>query len=114
MRRRRDLTRLLVTAASVGYAANVAFGTAVATGAIDNRRIRWVHNALFLATATLTALAITAGAIERRPAALALLPAVAPLAALPFAGGSLRRHAMIGGSAAPSYAAALALSRRRI
>ncbi|KAB1650501.1 hypothetical protein F8O04_04175 [Pseudoclavibacter endophyticus] len=107
------MTRALVTAASVGYAANVAFGTAVASGAIDNRRIRWVHHALFVATATLTALAITAGAIARRPAAFALAPSAAPLAALPFVGGSLRRHALVGGAAAPAFAAALVLAWRR-
>jgi len=108
------ITRILVTAASASYAGNVAFGAGVAAGAIDNSRIRWVHHALFVATASLTGLALAASAIERRPAGLALLPAVAPLAALPFVrGGGVRRHAAVAGLAAPSFAAALVLARRR-
>lgn len=106
------MTRALVTAAAAGYAANAAFGTAVAVGAIDNRRIRWVHHALFVATASTTAIAIAVGAFQRRPAALALLPAVGPLAALPYAGVWVRRHAALAGSAAPAYATALVLAWR--
>ncbi|WP_114558839.1 hypothetical protein [Desertihabitans aurantiacus] len=102
-------TRALVTAAAAGYAANVAFGTAVATGVVDNRRIRWVHHALFIATSTLTGLALAASAVQRRPAGLALLPAVVPLAALPYAGGRLRRHTGLAGSAAPAFLSALVL-----
>ncbi|MCM4078074.1 hypothetical protein [Paractinoplanes hotanensis] len=101
------MTRILVTAAAASYAVNAAFGTAVAAGVIDNRRIRWVHHALFSATASLTVLAVAAGALERRPAGLALLPALGPLTALPYAGGRIRRHAALAGSAAPAYAAAL-------
>ena len=101
------MTRILVTAAAAGYAINAAFGTAVATGVIDNTRLRWVHHALFSATVSLTVLAVAAGAFERRPAALALLPALGPLSALPYAGGRVRRHAALAGSAAPAYAAAL-------
>lgn len=107
------MTRPLVTAAAAGYAANTAFGTAVAVGLVDNRRIRWVHQALYVSTASLTALALVAGAIERRPAGLVLLPAVGPLVALPYVGGRLRRHAVVAGTAAPAFAAALALAWRR-
>jgi hypothetical protein len=101
------MTRFLVTAAAASYAVNAAFGTAVAAGVIDNGRIRWVHHALFGATASLTVIAVAAAALERRPAGLALLPALGPLTALPYAGGRLRRHAALAGSAAPAYAAAL-------
>ncbi|GAA0240745.1 hypothetical protein [Cryptosporangium japonicum] len=107
------LTRPLVTAAAASYAANTAFGTAVAAGLIDNARIRWVHHALYAATVSLTAVALVAGAAERRAAGLALLPAVGPLAALPYAGGRLRRHAALAGTAAPAFVAALVLVRRR-
>ncbi|MEV4351087.1 hypothetical protein AB0J83_42060 [Actinoplanes sp. NPDC049596] len=100
-------TRGLVTAAATSYAINAAFGAAVATGLVDNGRIRWVHHALFTATASLTVLAVAASAYERRPAGLALLPALGPLTALPYAGGGIRRHAALAGSAAPAYAAAL-------
>jgi hypothetical protein len=100
---------MLVTAAAASYAVNAAFGAAVATRVIDNRRIRWVHHVLFSATASLTVIAVAAGALGRRPAALALLPALGPLSALPYAGGGVRRHAVLAGSAAPAYAAGLVL-----
>ena len=102
----------LITAAAVSYGSNVAFGVAVAVGAVDNRRVRWVHHALYAVTASLTAVALAASAIERRAAGLALLPAVGPLIALPYAGGQLRRHAAVAGSAAPAFATALVLARR--
>jgi hypothetical protein len=103
----------LITAAAVSYAGNAAFGTAVAVGAIDNGRIRWVHHALYVATSSLTTLALAACAIERRAAGIALLPAVGPLVALPYAGGQLRRHATLAGSAAPAFATALVLAWRK-
>jgi hypothetical protein len=106
------VTLILITAAAVSYASNAAFGTAVAVGAIDNRRIRWVHHALYVATSSLTTVALAASAIERRAAGLALLPAVGPLIALPYAGGQLRRHAAVAGSAAPAFATALVLAWR--
>ena len=102
----------LVTAATVSYASNAAFGAAVAAGVVDNRRIRWVHHALYVITSSLTTAALAASAIERRTAGLALLPAVGPLAALPYAGGQLRRHAAVAGSAAPAFATALVLAWR--
>lgn len=113
-RRRGRLTRVLITAASASYAGNAAFGAGVAAGLIDNSRIRWVHHALFVTTASLTGLALAASALERRRAGLALLPAVVPLAALPYVrGGGVRRHAAVAALAAPAYAAALVLDRRR-
>ncbi|MBB2948302.1 hypothetical protein FB565_008085 [Actinoplanes lutulentus] len=111
-RRRTRWTSPLVTAAAVSYVSNAAFGTAVAVGAVDNGRIRWVHHALFIVTASLTTAAVAAGAIERRAAGLALLPAAGPLIALPYAGGRLRRHAAVAGSAAPVFATALVLAWR--
>ena len=102
----------LVTAAAVSYASNAAFGVAVAVGAVDNTRIRWIHHALYVVTSSLTTVALAASAIERRAAGLALLPAVGPLIVLPYAGGQLRRHAAIAGSAAPAYATALVLAWR--
>lgn len=107
------MTRTLVTAAALSYLGNSAFGTAVATGAIDTRRIRWIHHALYVVTASLTTAALAAATLERRPAALALLPAIGPLTVLPYAGGRLRRHATVAGSAAPAYAIALVLAWRK-
>ncbi|WP_246595415.1 hypothetical protein [Actinoplanes auranticolor] len=111
-RRRARMALPLITAAGVSYASNAAFGAAVAVGAVDNRRIRWVHHALYIVTSSLTTVALAASAIERRAAGLALLPAVGPLIVLPYAGGQLRRHAAVAGSAAPAYATALVLAWR--
>jgi hypothetical protein len=110
--RRAPLTRPLITAAALSYLANSAFGAAVAVGAIDNRRIRWAHHALYVVTSSLTTVALAAAAIERRLAGLALLPAAGPLIVLPYAGGELRRHAAVAGSAAPAYLIALVLAWR--
>ena len=104
--------RALVTAAALSYAGNAAFGTAVAVGAIDNGRIGWVHHALYVVTSSLTAVALVAAVAEHRAAGLALLPAAGPLLALPYAGGSLRRHALLAGSAAPAYVIAVVLAWR--
>ncbi|WP_306209099.1 hypothetical protein [Actinoplanes sp. RD1] len=106
------MTPPLITAAAASYLANGAFGAAVAAGAIDNRRLRWVHHALYVLTSSLTTIAIVAAVAERRAAGLALLPAAVPLAALPYAGGELHRHAAVAGSAAPAYALALVLAWR--
>ncbi|MFW2512705.1 hypothetical protein ACNI3K_02900 [Demequina sp. SO4-13] len=106
-------TRNLVTWAAASYVTNAVFGAAVATGAIDNSRIRWVHHGVFIATSSLTAVALAASALERRPAGLALLLTVGPLAALPYAGGQVRRHATVAGMAAPGFATALFLAWRR-
>ncbi|MEU4622098.1 hypothetical protein AB0G04_19310 [Actinoplanes sp. NPDC023801] len=112
MSKHAPLTARLITAAAVSYLGNATFGAAVATGAVDNRRIRWVHHALYVVTSSLTTSALVASAIERRAAGLALLPAAGPLIALPYAGGKLRRHAAVAGSAAPAYAIALVLAWR--
>ncbi|NHC44235.1 hypothetical protein [Motilibacter aurantiacus] len=101
----------LVRVAAVSYAANCALGTAAASG-VDTRRVRWLHHALFVTTATLTATAAGAGLLQRRPAAYALLPAAVPLALIPHLGTHGPRHRVVALSAAPFYVAALGLSRR--
>lgn len=111
-RRHAPVTLSLLTAATVSYVCNGAFGAAVAAGVLDNRRVRWVHHALYVVTSSLTTVALAAGAVERRAAGLALLPAAGPLIALPYAGGGLRRHAAVAGAAAPAYAIALVLAWR--
>lgn len=106
------VTRGFVTAAVAGFAANVAFGSAVAAGLIDNRRIRWVHHALYIVTSTLTGVALAAGAVERRPEALALAPAVVPLTLLPRAGRG-RPHIVLAAGAAAPFIIALFMCWRR-
>lgn len=115
-RRRRSTAAPLFVAAATAYAANCALGTAVAARLIDTRGFRWVHHALYIATCTTTALALGGGlwGQPRRPsrrAALALLPAAAPLAAIPFLGTHTRRHPLVALAAAPFLLAGLLLSR---
>ena len=113
--RRTNAAPLFVAAASA-YAANCALGTAVAARVIDTRNFRWVHHGLYIATCATTALALAAGlwatprAASRR-AALALLPATAPLAAIPYLGTHTRRHPLVALAAAPFILAGLVCSR---
>jgi hypothetical protein len=105
------VARPLLRAAGSSYLASCALGTGVATGLFTTGRARWVHHALYLSTASLTALALASGALGRRRAAWWLLPAVVPLAVVPYAGTRSRRHVLVAASAAPFYAAALVADR---
>ncbi len=108
---------LFVTAA-VAYTANVALGTAVATRVIDTSNFRWVHHALYIATCVTTAAAAVTGLFWAEPrrashrAALVLLPAAAPLAAIAYLGTHGRRHPLIALAAAPFILAGLVCSLR--
>ncbi|WP_233245546.1 hypothetical protein [Homoserinimonas hongtaonis] len=128
---------MTVGAACAAYAANAALGLAVASKTIDTSAIRWVHHALYIATCTLTGVAIAAGIGEsiavrqaermrrrrwprrqkqhglsirqrRRTSAAGwmLVPALAPLAAIPSVSARTRTHPLIALIAAPFYAAA--------
>ncbi|MFK3835983.1 hypothetical protein [Microbacterium sp. NPDC087868] len=106
---------LFVVAASA-YGANAALGTAVAAKVIDTRNFRWVHHALYIATCVTTGGAIAAGLWARprrasRRAALALLPAAAPLAAIPYLGTHSARHPLVALAAAPFIVAGVVCSR---
>ena len=102
-------------AAATAYAANCALGAAVAARLIDTRRFRWVHHALYVMTCATTGLAVVVGHATRTPrsrrAALALLPAAVPLAAIPYAGTHTRRHPLVALTAAPFVLAGLVVSR---
>jgi hypothetical protein len=116
-RRRRTNAGPLFVAAAVAYGANCALGTAVATRVIDTRNFRWLHHALYIATCTTTAAALSSalwGDPRRasRRAALALLPAAAPLAAIPYLGSRGIRHPLVALTAAPFVIAGLVRSRR--
>lgn len=105
--------------ASACWAANAALGASVGAGLLHTGRFHWIHHALYITTTTTTALAAVLGACSssaaRRRAALALAPALLPLAALPHVGtpaqGHPRRHALAALSAAPFYATALSRAR---
>jgi hypothetical protein len=115
--RRPDAAAPLFTAATAAYAANCALGASVALRIVDTRRFRWVHHALYIATCVTTAAAIVAGWMQGtgrpgRAAALALVPAAAPLAAIPYVGTHGRRHPLTALAASPFYLAGLLVSRR--
>jgi len=116
-RTRRSDAAPLFAAAAVAYGANAALGTAVATKVIDTANFRWVHHALYIATCVTTGAAISTAFWARprrlsRRAALALLPAAAPLAAIPYLGTHSARHPLVALAAAPFILAGLVCSLR--
>ena len=104
--------RVLVRVAAGSYLASCALGTGVATGRLRTGRARWVHHALYVATSSLTGVALGATLLARHRSGWWLLPAVLPLAVVPYAGTRSRRHVLVAVSAAPFYAAALVAERR--
>jgi hypothetical protein len=108
-----DAPSTLITAASVTYIVNCALGSAVAIGAVRTGRWRWTHHALYITTSILTTAAAVALLIRNRPAGLAVLPALVPLAVIPFAGTHGHRHPMLALAAAPFFAASVVQALRR-
>lgn len=107
----------LFAAAALSYAANCTLGAAVALRVIDTRNYRWLHHALYIATSAFTIAAVSAGwwgspATAARRAAVALAPALVPLAVIPCAGTRGRRHPLVALLAAPFILASLALASR--
>ena len=109
--RARTASTVLLRSASLSYLASCALGAGVASGRLRTGRAHWVHHALYVSTAGLTALALSAAAAGRRRGGWWLAPAVLPLAAIPYAGTHTLRHVVLAASAAPCYAAALAADR---
>ncbi|PRB17352.1 hypothetical protein [Microbacterium sp. MYb62] len=109
----------LFLVATAAYTANCALGASVAARLIDTSRFRWLHHALYIATCATSAFAVVAGwsrgpRTAGRRAAVALLPAAAPLAAIPYLGTHSRRHPLVALAAAPFLIAGLVLSRSTI
>lgn len=118
MRTTAGRTTPLFAAAAVAYAANCALGASVALRLVDTRRYRWVHHLMYIATATLTGVAVSSalwGSPRRasRRGAAALAPAIVPLTAIPYAGTHTRRHPVVALSAAPFFVAGVIASRAR-
>ncbi|WP_432497369.1 hypothetical protein [Kineococcus gypseus] len=105
------MSRSLLTAAVASYAANCALGAAVAAGRLDTSGARWVHHAVYVSTATLTAAAGVQLALGRDRALWRLLPVAAPLAAIPRVSARTRGHVLLALAAAPAYAAAVSAPR---
>ncbi|MFJ2503333.1 hypothetical protein [Microbacterium sp. NPDC087592] len=114
--RDRDASPLFLVA-TTAYAANCALGASVAARLIDTSRFRWLHHALYIVTCATVAAATVVGwsrgpRTAARRAALALLPAAAPLAAIPYLGSHGRRHPLVALAAAPFIVAGLVVSLR--
>lgn len=106
--------RRLVAIATAAYAANCLWGTAVAVGAIRTRRLRVVHHALFVVTATATGIAAASPLVLRARSPLFLLPALVPLAVAPRTDPHGGAHWRVAVAAAPAYlGAVLAGGRER-
>jgi len=105
---------VLPIAASVSFAANCALGAAVAARVVKTKKVRWVHHALFVTTASLTAAAAVAAVVDRKstPAAL-LVGALGILSAAPFVDTHSWRHGATAGAAAPFFLATLIDLRRQ-
>jgi hypothetical protein len=109
--------RALVTAATLSYTANCALGGSVALRLVDTSGFRWLHHAMFIATAALTGAALVGGAVlpEGEPArrragrasAALLAPAAIPLALIPYLGSHGPRHIRVALAAAPFFLSAL-------
>lgn len=100
----------LLTAAAASYLLNCALGAGVALRVLDTSGARWVHHAVYVSTALLTAGAGADLARRHRPAFWRLLPAAVPLSAIPAVPARSRWHPVIAGTAAPAYLAALRAS----
>ena len=98
-------TPTLIRAATAGYLANIALGTAVRARVLDSRGYRWLHHVLYIGTAALTLTALIAGLARRDPQTALLAPAVVPLAALPSADRGM--HTRVALAAAPWFATAV-------
>src|SRR3954452_10675290 len=106
--------RALPAAATASYLANCALGASVATGAVSTKKIRWVHHALFVVTAMLTAASAAAAIADHNGKRAALLGgALGILGAAPFVGTRTWRHGATAAAAAPLFVAALLTTRRQ-
>ncbi|WP_299035049.1 hypothetical protein [uncultured Pseudokineococcus sp.] len=111
---RRRAARAAVTGAAALYAANCALGTAVGLRLVDTSRAHWVHHALYGAVVVGAVGAVAAGAASGSRAALALAPALLPLAVLPRVRAPSRAHVALAAAAAPGYVLAVrAVARER-
>lgn len=102
----------LFMTAALSYAANCVLGAAVAARLVDTSTFRWLHHALYIATCASTAAAVGAAwwgspRSASRRAALTLMPAAMPLAAIPWLGTRGSRHPLVALTAAPFIVASL-------
>ncbi len=108
--------RALATLAACSYAASCALGIGVATGRLRTGRAHWVHHALYVSTTATAAASATALVAERGRRGAIAVPALLPLALIPFAGTRGWRHPALAAAGTPFTIAALVVAwspRRR-
>jgi hypothetical protein len=97
---------LLIRVAVASYAANCLLGVAVATRTLRLGRARWLHHALYVVTATTATASASSALWARSLPGAALLPALVPLALVPYRSATVPRHVVAATAAAPAYVAA--------
>jgi hypothetical protein len=105
---------LLSTTAAISCAAGCALGAAVATGRLDTSGSRWAHHALYALTTVLTLATVSTVAWSPSPAGWTALPALVPLAVVPWVSARSDGHVVLASAvAAPlALAAGRSLARR--
>ena len=98
---------VLFTAASTSYLASCALGVGVATRRLRTGRARWVHHALYIATATSAGAAASSLLWSRSRAGAFLLPAAVPLTLISHVRARSPLHIALALSAAPFFTASL-------
>lgn len=104
------IARRATAIAASSYSANLALGLGVASGAVRTGRARWAHHALYIVTAATTTAAAAALLVEHGARGAVMAPALAPIAAIPFAGTHTGRHPALALSIAPFLLAGLAVA----
>ncbi|MCU1479645.1 MAG: hypothetical protein JWQ19_431 [Subtercola sp.] len=101
------MPQALFVAACVSFTVNALFGTSVRAGIVNSAGFHWVHSALYICTFVLTGAAISTVFWGGGVAGWFVLPAVVPLAALPYVHARSWGHVALALSAAPFVAAGL-------
>ncbi|MEF2977425.1 hypothetical protein [Subtercola sp. YIM 133946] len=100
----------LFVAACVSFTVNALFGASVKAGLVNSAPFHWVHSALYICTFVLTGAAISTVFWGGGTAGWWLLPAVVPLAALPYVRSRSWGHVALALSVAPFLALGLIVS----
>lgn len=96
-----------VAVATASYAASCGLGAVVKFRLFDSNGVHWLHHAFYICTFILTALAVSTVFWMPGTAGWFLLPALLPLAAIPYVSSHSNNHVYLALSAAPFYIVSL-------
>jgi hypothetical protein len=105
-----SVPQVLFVAASVSFVVNALFGASVKAGLVNSAPFHWVHSALYICTFALAAAAISTVFWGDSVAGWFLLPAIVPLAILPYVRSRSWGHVALALSVAPFLALGLSVS----